>query len=631
MTERPPTILVVEDNPITRKMFRVALQGAGYDVEEAGDGHEALEVARHRPLALVLQDLRLPDMSGFELAERLQALPYAAEAPIIAVSGMLSVAEESGIAAARFHDFLAKPVEPSRLLEVVAAYLPRTGVFPERPGAGWRVLVVDDEPIQRKLAAVRLTDCGYTVETAPDGEAALAQARKAPPDAIVSDILMPKLDGFGLCRAVRQDPRLAHIPVVLASSTYSDQEDRDLATSFGADACVTRTPDMAGILEALAAARSAERVQRQAVLTPLLTTTHMNRVVHHLERQVAMSAALARRNVGLAAQLAALEGLASVLAHTLDPDQATREILAHCLEAGGVSQGAIYLRRPGGAMVLRAAIGVSGVPGAEAEFFGPASLLEQLVAAHPALALPSPSAPEPAGREILARSGCAGLVIARIPGDAQPMGALVMGSGDAALNTEEWLTFARVVGNQIGYAFAITQLQEQVRQAQKMEAVGRLAGGVAHDFNNLLTVIMSYADLAAEELPEGSSLRQDLAQIRKAGSQAASLTRQLLAFSRQQLLEPVVLSLNDLLEDVRDMLQRVIGEDVVLIVNLAQQLGNVQADPGQLQQVVMNLAVNARDAMPTGGTLRIETALSCAGRARRRARRWRRASTCCCR
>ena len=151
-------------------------------------------------------------------------------------------------------------------------------------------------------------------------------------------------------------------------------------------------------------------------------------------------------------------------------------------------------------------------------------------------------------------------------------------------------------------------LEEQFRQAQKMEAVGRLAGGVAHDFNNLLTIIMSYADLLARDLPEGSAARQDLLEIRKAGAQAASLTNQLLAFSRQQVLAPVVLNLNELVADVRKMLQRLLGEDIELSLVLAPQLGNVRADPGQLQQVIMNLAVNSRDAMPTGGKLSIETA-----------------------
>jgi PAS domain S-box-containing protein len=151
------------------------------------------------------------------------------------------------------------------------------------------------------------------------------------------------------------------------------------------------------------------------------------------------------------------------------------------------------------------------------------------------------------------------------------------------------------------------QLENQLRQAQKMEAIGRLAGGVAHDFNNLLTAIFGYADLLRDELPEGSSARQDTEEIRKAAQRAAALTRQLLAFSRQQVLEPVVVNVNDLVEEFDKMLRRLIGEDIEFRVSLAPDLGNVRADPGQLQQVLMNLVVNARDAMPTGGKLLIET------------------------
>jgi PAS domain S-box-containing protein len=151
------------------------------------------------------------------------------------------------------------------------------------------------------------------------------------------------------------------------------------------------------------------------------------------------------------------------------------------------------------------------------------------------------------------------------------------------------------------------KLAEQLRMSQRMEAIGSLAGGVAHDFNNLLSVILSYVEFAIEGVREGDPLKDDLLEVKKAGERAAALTRQLLAFSRKQVLQPVSLSLNQVAAGVEKMLQRILGEDIDLVLALAPDLGLTLADPGQLEQVVMNLVVNARDAMPEGGKLTIET------------------------
>ena len=151
------------------------------------------------------------------------------------------------------------------------------------------------------------------------------------------------------------------------------------------------------------------------------------------------------------------------------------------------------------------------------------------------------------------------------------------------------------------------RLQEQFYQSQKMEAVGRLAGGVAHDFNNLLTAIIGYSDIVLEKLPAQSDNGRAIQEIKKAGERAALLTKQLLAFSRQQVLSPQLLDLNQVVSEVGRLLRRLIGDDIDLVTIPASPLGRVKADPTQLEQVLMNLAVNARDAMPHGGRLIIET------------------------
>ena len=154
----------------------------------------------------------------------------------------------------------------------------------------------------------------------------------------------------------------------------------------------------------------------------------------------------------------------------------------------------------------------------------------------------------------------------------------------------------------------LSQTQEQLTQARKMEAVGRLAGGVAHDFNNLLTVMIGRTQLLLRRLDAHDPIRPELDLVQATADQAADLTRQLLAFSRKQVLQPTVLNLNGAVQNLGEMLKRLIGEDIVLVTELGSALGHVKADPTQIQQVVMNLAANARDAMPRGGRLTLETA-----------------------
>jgi PAS domain S-box-containing protein len=163
------------------------------------------------------------------------------------------------------------------------------------------------------------------------------------------------------------------------------------------------------------------------------------------------------------------------------------------------------------------------------------------------------------------------------------------------------------VGSVVTDLTSYKELEQQFLHAQKMDAVGRLAGGIAHDFNNILTAISSFSQFAISELPQGSPIREDIEQVEHAAKRATSLTRQLLAFSRQQVLQPRVLDLNAVIRGIEPMLRRLIGEDIELVSALGEEAWPVRADPGQIEQVILNLVVNARDAMPNGGSLVIGT------------------------
>jgi two-component system, cell cycle sensor histidine kinase and response regulator CckA len=176
-------------------------------------------------------------------------------------------------------------------------------------------------------------------------------------------------------------------------------------------------------------------------------------------------------------------------------------------------------------------------------------------------------------------------------------------------------TDAQLLARAVRYAHERAEWRRQtleregeLRQAQKMEAIGRLAGGVAHDFNNVLTAIFGYTDLLLEQFTAGDPRRDDVVEIRRSAERAASLTRQLLAFSRKQMMQPRVVNLNSVIDSLSKLLERLIGEDVVLDMAAGADLWDVRADPGQIEQILMNLVANGRDAMPEGGRLTITTA-----------------------
>jgi PAS domain S-box-containing protein len=327
----------------------------------------------------------------------------------------------------------------------------------------------------------------------------------------------------------------------------------------------------------------------------------------------------------------AAESLADVerlLSQSLDPEEVGQRIVESVRELfGTVSASLLRLETVGGEVAVLAESGeVNSAFGKQMRLTGKTGIVGRAVRKRQPIAIANFLAKgggAPPTNEAGMQEGTSYRSVLAIPliHQHQVIGVLAIIDRPGRIFSQEEIRLAQAFADQAATALEnahlyqelqraydkLSHTQDQLIQAQKMEAVGRLAGGIAHDFNNLLTVIMGRADLVLSRLRGRDRLRRNLELILSATDSAAALTRQLLAFSRRQVLLPEVIDLNAVVVDVSTMLRWLIGEDIEVIIRLSPGLGHIKADPGQLEQVIMNLAVNARDAMPQGGQLTIET------------------------
>jgi PAS domain S-box-containing protein len=717
-------ILVVVRNAAIRAAIGEALQAHSYAVLEADSGERALQLATEQAPALVLLDCSLADMDGFEVARRLRT--GTPSLPVIGIAGWAQ-ANEARVLTAGFLDVLVKPIDTARMVESVERHLARGA--PRSAHFGKTVLLVDDDPPQRRLAELALSSAGFVVAVAEDGAAALRLATANVPDVIVSDVLMPEMDGFALCKTIRRNPSLAQVPIVLMSSHYLEDEDRALAVRFGANRCVSRGNGFDVVVRSVLEAMDAPIAELTVLPSDELQPDYLRRIANQLERQASIGIGLAHRFSLQATAQSILDGLSDSLARELNPERRLDATLATCLDAAGLSVGAILLLKANGELKLEAEAGSR----LELPWVDHAAFLHRAID-HGGMTVPSVEAGE-AGEALLAILGAGSALVVPISAREDALGALVLASNGADLAGAEGegaARAARSVSRQLGQALALSRmfsklasaeqryrallenaydgisistpdgvvlevnrrmeellghprnevigrhiadfaaegraegnvatynmavigrgtgadmavigrpdgtevqvefsstvvevggercvfsigrdvsdrlrLEEQLRQSLKMEAIGKLAGGIAHDFNNVLSVVLCYSEVLLDELKPTEPIRADILEIHKAGKRAADLTQQLLMFSRQQVIAPKVLNLNGVLTDIDKMLQRILGADVDLVSVPMQGLGHVRVDPGSIEQVIMNLVVNARDAMPAGGKLTMETA-----------------------
>ncbi|MBL9015187.1 MAG: response regulator [Myxococcales bacterium] len=465
-------ILVVEDNAATRRSVAKALARKGHDVLEAPDGKTARELMRAEQPRVVLQDLMLPDADGFELVGELRRLATGTDVSILAFSGFVTEGDDVRASSVGFDDIIAKPIAPSRLVPLIEAHLPIAVTRSERIGVGRHVVLADDDPMQLKLASFRLARLGFQIEAVPDGKAALDAVRRKVPDVVISDVMMPELDGFGLAMAIRTDPELKRIPVLLVTSSYVDPADRELARRAGANDLLPRTPELVEVIDAIGATLQSTRDQ-PAPLPPEdlgdLEKEHSQRVFRQLERQVMLNAGLAKRCSVLSSELTVLTGISDAVLKHQDVESALDEALAACFDAGGIAVGALYTKGTDGDLRVRSVGTGHALASADdlASLFGHEELLHLVLREGHTVYLAAERVASDRERELLSRVHAQAMLLVPLLDTEHPVGALLMVTRGRELDQTDWTAFARGVANQIANVLKLARAYEEREVAER--------------------------------------------------------------------------------------------------------------------------------------------------------------------
>nr|MBA3503559.1 response regulator [Deltaproteobacteria bacterium] len=386
---------------------------------------------------------------------------------ILAFSGFVSQLDEARVSSVGFDDIIAKPIAPSRLVPLIEAHLPARVPAGGKFGIGRRVVLADDDPIQLKLATFRLSRLGFEIEAVGDGRAALEALRRNPPDVLVSDVMMPEIDGFALAMSVRQDPLLRKLPIVLVTSSYVETADRDLARRAGANDLVPRTPELVELVdklrETLAQTKSTEpMIEAEQMID--LEREHGQRVFRQLERQVMLNSGLAKRCSALASELAVLAGISEAVLKHKDVYLALDEALAECFDAGGISIGALYLVEGDQLRVrpIGSSTGSAGY-GEIKSFYGEEKLLRELIARKKLVELPLPPSDDrdatlhAAAPRLLEGAHATAMLLVPVVHLEHSLGSLLMVARGRELDRDDWRAFAHGVATQISHVLTLAR------------------------------------------------------------------------------------------------------------------------------------------------------------------------------
>ncbi len=450
-----------------------------------------------------------------------------------------------------------------------------------------RILSVDDQDENRYLVEALLTGNGYEVQSAANGAEALDYLQNDTFDLIISDILMPVMDGFELCRKVKTDERWRHIPFIVYTATYTGPQDEAFSLKIGANRFIVKPCEPEVLMEAVNSALAAARNGDASQPTDLpreeeVFKLYNERLVRKLEQKM----------LQLEKETAALREAQEALRTS---EQKYRRLHESMTDGFAYVDMQGYIRESNEAFCEM--LGYSATELSKMTYLDLTPeqwhLQEQ----------------EIVDRQILVNgfSNVYEKEYRRKDGSIFPVELRAFLVRNALGEEEAMWAIVRDLTERKRAGKIQKDLENQLHQAQKMESVGRLAGGVAHDYNNMLSVILGYAQMGLEKTEPDSSLHDDLCAILDAAKRSAAITRQLLAFARKQTIAPQILDLNETIQGMLKMLRRLIGEDVRLTWIPAPCLWPVMIDPSQIDQLLANLCVNARDAIIGVGKITIET------------------------
>ncbi|HEY2900417.1 MAG TPA: response regulator [Polyangia bacterium] len=521
-----PRVLVVEPSVSLRQLIGAALEGEGYVVVAVADGGAAL-LERERFLPdVVVQDLMLPDMAGLELTRRLRAAAGGDSLSILAVSGFLSGPQAAKVAAGGFSALLLKPLDPRRVIQAVNAQIPAGRHRPPDIGKSRRILVVDDDPVQQRLLTYQLEAAGFRVNTASSGEGALQSAHIDVPDAIVSDVLMPGMDGFELCLEIRRDQALARTPVLLLSFQYIEQDDLNLAERVGATRFVQRPSRSRELVEAVLEILSHDVTPVPTDAIDLLNRAHVHRVNSQLGRQVTLGTRLAQTSAIQASQLSLLGGMADTLSRGGAVDRVLDDVLPGCLDAAGISKGVLYLAgaTAGDPFTCRRIVGFRPEDDQPlAGFFGCATILQQVLSTGVSMRLPSAAVPRDITRRVLGGASAKTALVVPLGSEQPRVGVLFAASDAPAENGSAPIAFVKALGGQIGQAMALANSFAQLTRALAMR--DEFLTVAAHELRTPLTAARLQVQGLSRELEDAH--REPAASARTLPAKVGMIGRQL--------------------------------------------------------------------------------------------------------